>query len=215
MSRKMIDCRKATTEIGCALTIAGREDDVLDAATAHAIVRHGRQDGPQLLEMVRAGLEDGEALGWPRADVLTTGDFHGDDRRHSTCRCTEFLRPAGPDKDRVMPLPAPDVARRLVFFRCAGLPFWEEQQAAVLPLQPHRADAMGQQGSRAATRVLTSRQRELLRMVAAGHDNIAIARRLGLSPGTVRKHLENAFARLGVSSRTAAVAKLYPDITWR
>jgi hypothetical protein len=30
----------------------------------------------------------------------------------------------------------------------------------------------------------------------------------------VRKHLENAFARLDVTSRTAAVAKVCPDATW-
>jgi DNA-binding NarL/FixJ family response regulator len=50
--------------------------------------------------------------------------------------------------------------------------------------------------------------------VAAGHDNTAIARRLALSPGTVRNHLENVYARLGVTSRTAAVALVFPDTTW-
>jgi DNA-binding CsgD family transcriptional regulator len=59
------------------------------------------------------------------------------------------------------------------------------------------------------------RQRELLRLVAAGHDNVSIACQLGLSPATVRKHLENAFARLEVSSRTEAVAKVCPDAAWR
>ena len=50
--------------------------------------------------------------------------------------------------------------------------------------------------------------------VRCGHDNTAIARRLGLSTFTVRKHLENAFARLDVTSRTAAVAKVHPDASW-
>jgi DNA-binding CsgD family transcriptional regulator len=62
--------------------------------------------------------------------------------------------------------------------------------------------------------LLTARQRELLQLVAAGHDNTATARRLALSPGTVRNHLENAYARLGVTSRTAAVARAFPDTTW-
>jgi DNA-binding NarL/FixJ family response regulator len=30
----------------------------------------------------------------------------------------------------------------------------------------------------------------------------------------VREHLENIYARLGVSSRTAAAASAFPDITW-
>jgi DNA-binding NarL/FixJ family response regulator len=69
--------------------------------------------------------------------------------------------------------------------------------------------------ARAAAKLLTTRQQELLRLVSAGHDNRAIARRLAISPKTVRKHLENAFARLALSSRTAAVAEVCPDLTWR
>jgi DNA-binding NarL/FixJ family response regulator len=38
-----------------------------------------------------------------------------------------------------------------------------------------------------------------------------IAGRLVVSSSTVRKHLENAFGRLGVSSRTAAVARVFPE----
>jgi len=34
------------------------------------------------------------------------------------------------------------------------------------------------------------------------------------SGGTVRKHLENTFARLGVASRTEATAKIRPDSAW-
>lgn len=82
-------------------------------------------------------------------------------------------------------------------------------------LQPHIVDALRVQGRISTSRLLTERQRELLSLVAAGHDNIAIACQLGLSPGTVRKHLANAFARLEVSSRTEAVAKICPDITWQ
>ncbi|WP_238695190.1 response regulator transcription factor [Ornithinimicrobium flavum] len=42
--------------------------------------------------------------------------------------------------------------------------------------------------------------------------NKEIAHALGLTQATVRKHLENAFLRLGVASRTAAVAQAFgPD----
>lgn len=60
MARKMIDCRKVPNEIGCTLTIAGREDEVLDAAAAHAVAKHGHEDTPELREMIRSGLEDVE-----------------------------------------------------------------------------------------------------------------------------------------------------------
>ena len=52
---------------------------------------------------------------------------------------------------------------------------------------------------------------ELLRLLAAGHTNTQIARRLGMTEGTVRTHLENIYERLHVSSRTAAVTRAFPD----
>ncbi len=58
---------------------------------------------------------------------------------------------------------------------------------------------------------LTPRQNELMRLLAAGHTNTQISRRLGISEGTVRTHLENIYERLGVSSRTAAVIRAFPD----
>jgi DNA-binding CsgD family transcriptional regulator len=54
---------------------------------------------------------------------------------------------------------------------------------------------------------LTAREREVLSWVARGKTNAEIARLLWLSPSTVRKHLENVYAKLGVNSRTAAVAR--------
>ena len=60
MTRKMIDCRKVPSDINCTLTIAGTEDEVLDAAAAHAVAKHGHEDTPELREMLRAGLETAE-----------------------------------------------------------------------------------------------------------------------------------------------------------
>lgn len=52
---------------------------------------------------------------------------------------------------------------------------------------------------------LTSRELEVLRLVERGERNAAIAGVLSVSPGTVRRHLENVFGKLGVRTRTAAV----------
>jgi DNA-binding NarL/FixJ family response regulator len=62
---------------------------------------------------------------------------------------------------------------------------------------------MNAQGS--TSRHLTERQVQILRLVRAGLTNRQIARTLGISEGTVRKHLENVHGRLGVHSRVAAV----------
>jgi DNA-binding CsgD family transcriptional regulator len=55
---------------------------------------------------------------------------------------------------------------------------------------------------------LTTREAEVIELVAAGLTNAAIAERLWISPGTVKKHLDNVYAKLGVANRTAAVAQL-------
>jgi DNA-binding CsgD family transcriptional regulator len=52
---------------------------------------------------------------------------------------------------------------------------------------------------------LTNREREILALIAEGRTNAEVATALWISPGTVRKHLENAYTKLGVNTRTAAV----------
>ena len=60
MTRKMVDCRSTPSDIGCTLTIAGEEEEVLDAAVMHAVDKHGHQDTPQLRESIRGGLTAAE-----------------------------------------------------------------------------------------------------------------------------------------------------------
>lgn len=57
MARKMADCRDFPNEVGCTLTIAGEEKEVLDAAVAHAVAVHGHQNTPELREQVRTMLK--------------------------------------------------------------------------------------------------------------------------------------------------------------
>jgi DNA-binding NarL/FixJ family response regulator len=56
---------------------------------------------------------------------------------------------------------------------------------------------------------LTERELEVLRLVAGGRTNKAIAAQLVLSERTVDRHVSNIFAKLGVSSRAAATAYAY------
>lgn len=56
---------------------------------------------------------------------------------------------------------------------------------------------------------LTSREAEVLGLVATGRTNRAIAQRLRISEKTVARHLSNIFTKLGVSTRSAATAYAY------
>lgn len=57
----------------------------------------------------------------------------------------------------------------------------------------------------AATGGLTDRERSVLRLLSAGLSNKEIGRKLDLSNNTVKFHLRNIYAKLNVTTRTAAV----------
>ena len=66
---------------------------------------------------------------------------------------------------------------------------------------PHRApDA-------ALPEPLTAREVEIMRLVAAGMTNQEIAEQLVISLPTVKRHIANAYSKLGVGHRTEAVAR--------
>ena len=54
---------------------------------------------------------------------------------------------------------------------------------------------------------LTRREAEVLRLVAMGKENVEIGDELGISPATVRKHLERIYPKLGVNTRAAAATR--------
>lgn len=54
---------------------------------------------------------------------------------------------------------------------------------------------------------LTDREREVLDQVARGLDNLSVARRLNLSPKTVRNHLSNILTKLQVTDRAQAIVR--------
>ena len=72
-----------------------------------------------------------------------------------------------------------------------------------------RVDAIAPSEGSGEAHGLTARELEVLRMVAAGQTNKAIAAELVLSERTVDRHVSNIFAKLGVSSRAAATAYAY------
>ncbi|MFC2973026.1 two-component system response regulator NarL [Azotobacter bryophylli] len=51
---------------------------------------------------------------------------------------------------------------------------------------------------------LTERERQVLKMIASGHSNKMIGRKLGITEGTVKVHVKNLLAKLGLRSRVEA-----------
>lgn len=58
--RKVMDCRLYPSDKGCTLSIEGTEEEVLDAATDHAITVHGHTNSPELREQIRSLMKDAE-----------------------------------------------------------------------------------------------------------------------------------------------------------
>ena len=94
---------------------------------------------------------------------------------------------------------AADVADRAAasVFRQLGA----DPAVAALPVAPPARPPSGS--------VLTARECDVLRLVAAGGTNRSIGSDLGLSEHTVARHLQNTFTKIGVSSRAAATAWAY------
>lgn len=142
--------------------------------------------------------------------VTKVSDFYSRRQWHSAPMYADYLRHFSVEDEIVACLPCgPGRSIRLLLRRSSG-GFLERDRLLVALLRPHLY-AVYQDSRRRRTGApdLTARQWELLRLVAAGHSNADIASQLFLSQGTVRKHLENIYERLSVSSRTAAVARAF------
>lgn len=146
--------------------------------------------------------------------VTRDSDLLRDRAYRSTGMYADFDRLVGVEHEIRLCLDTgtPQRTVRLLFTRGSGSDFSDRDLAVLTLLRPHLQAAFTVAQRRRGPSPLTARQREILRYVSAGYTNGQISRRLALSEATVRKHLENIFARLGVTSRTAAVARLDPPV---
>ena len=151
--------------------------------------------------------------------LVLISDFYSARQWHSTGMYQDCCKPYGNEHELTLCLPdgpgpatGPRRTLRLVFIRGPGPDFSGRERDLLTVLRPHLHQAyLDAERRRHPTPRLTARQQELLNLVAAGHTNTQIARRLGISEGTVRTHLENIYRLLEVSSRTAAVNRAFAD----
>jgi Bacterial regulatory proteins, luxR family len=120
-------------------------------------------------------------------------DFYSARQWHSTGMYCDLYRPRAVEHELQLSLPeaAGQTARpgqtvRLYLLRGPGPDFSERDHALLVLLRPHLHQAyLDAERRRHPAPWLTSRQWDLLHLLAAGHTNAQIARRLGISEGTV------------------------------
>jgi len=153
-----------------------------DAAMRSRLAEIIFECGHSLVEVAAAPdalLTDGTADGTALASAVVLGDGEGD---------SAGLLPPDASAAQI------DAALRAV---AAGLTVrWPGRQVPAFGSLPEEPPVL-----------LTPREVEVLTAIGNGLSNKAAARQLGISPHTVKFHIESLFRKLGASSRAEAVAK--------
>jgi DNA-binding CsgD family transcriptional regulator len=133
--------------------------------------------------------------------VMMLSDFLTDRQRWSSFPADEQFH------EMMLVLPdGPGRTLRLIVSRESGAGFTEDDRFLLTLLMPH-IERMYRAREHHPTVTLTPRQRQLVHLLQQGYTNAQIARRLSISEGTVRTHLEHVYSRLGVNNRVAAVVR--------
>lgn len=144
-------------------------------------------------------------------DVAQLTDYMATREFRDTALYTDYMRPFVAMMVVALPT-APGRIRMYSVSRERDRPFSERDRLTLQLLRPH-IDAVHREAARRRREPvrLTPRELDVLRAVARGLGTEEIAGQFVVSPSTIRKHLENIFRKLGVSSRTAAVARVFPE----
>ncbi|MET8266493.1 response regulator transcription factor [Micromonospora arida] len=170
-------------------------DVVAEAATAEeAVARAGQGD----IDVVLMDLQFGKGMngaqataaitarpGAPRVLIVTTYDTDADTLPAIAAGATGYLLKDAPPEDLAAAVRTAAVGRTT--------------------LAPAVADRLMNRLREPST-TLTPRETEVLTLVAEGLSNHAVGVRLHLTEGTVKSHLARIYTKLGVDSRTAAIA---------
>lgn len=159
----------------------------------------------------------------PATNVIRLSDFFSRRELHNTSVYIELYRSMGLEYQLVVPLSFGGPSSGLRGRRAESLTlarkdadFTERERAILDEFGRHVRNAArrlrlatGQPSAEAAEAIgLTSRQGESLLAISDGASVRMAAKSLGVTPKTLENHLQAAYARLGVSNRTAALARL-------
>jgi len=171
----------------------------------------GEPPTPAMIEILRE-------WGWQNP---MAGDLHA--RKRCVLRLSDFFtrrqrqllefdamvwRTFGIDDALRVWLPADGHRVRSIYLERSGKNYSDRERTLLQLLRPHLVRMSEAACFRRCITAneLTSRESEVLGWVAKGKTNPEIGRLLFISAHTVRKHLENIFEKLGVTTRTAAAA---------
>jgi DNA-binding CsgD family transcriptional regulator len=120
----------------------------------------------------------------------------------------DYLILTGTTDELLAPLTTHDADdHRLLLFRSGRTHFSERDVSVLTLVRAHVAELHTRQIRRRSAPIeLTSRQLEILKLVADGATNRQIARSLTISEATTRAHLANIYTKLGAANRTQALA---------
>jgi DNA-binding CsgD family transcriptional regulator len=146
-----------------------------------------------------------------RTAIVSPPRLHASRRAYEASAEFEYDREGGLGEYVIVPLlSASGSTRRVLLNRPLGdRPFGPAELDGLRLLQPHLDAGVRHARQPVSLTRLTEQEQRVLSLVRSGDDNRAIAARLHVTPNTVRKHLENSYAKLGVHSRTAAVAVVF------
>ena len=150
--------------------------------------------------------------------IVKIADFYSARQWHATGMYRDLYRPTGIEHYIHLCLPEASAQPVSLGGPCdwscvrAGPDFSERDRALLTLLRPHLHQAyLDAERRRQGTPELTRRQWDCSAWSLPGTPT-TVSRRLGVSEGTVRIHLQNIYGRLQVSSRTAAVTRAFPHL---
>jgi DNA-binding CsgD family transcriptional regulator len=152
----------------------------------------------------------------PRAVTKRIDDLLPDAEFRASPLYGDYYRAIGIDHVMAVPI---HVDRRLLVsfvFNRSGRGFNQGERDSLELIRPHLGHlyrlcaALGRAGwAPAQTWQLTPREQDVLRWLSAGKTDKDIGALLDISPRTVHKHLQRIYEKLGVETRTAAVARAH------